>query len=103
MHNKMTKTKYNFNGRTEYIKKDVLDTAPSGGDIKDLRFFKINRYITDNELENEYKLRDLSPATIDVLCEFDKCHRNELDDKKYVGTHWKDADDNVQNVDIISW
>lgn len=84
-----TKT-YNFHGRKEYIDKEVLDTAPTGLTGK-VEFFKLDRYVSDDELDKEYESRGLTPATIQDLCEYDQ---NRLDDMKFVGTHWKDYDGN---------
>lgn len=74
--------------RTLYVDDEVLATAPKGGDLKDLQFFKLDKWVTNEELEKEYQSRNLIPATIETLVAYDK---EKLDKMKYVGTHWKDA------------
>lgn len=55
---------------------------------QELVFFKLDRYVSENELEKEYEERGLIPAGVDSLCVHDS---TDLDTKKYVGTHWKDG------------
>ena len=76
-------------GRILYVDEDVAKSAPQH--TGNLEFFTVDRYITEDELEKEYETRKLKPASILSLCEYDKTNRNDLDEKGYVGTHWKDA------------
>jgi hypothetical protein len=89
----MTKTTYNFNGRKEYINKNVLDTAPTGLNT-DIKFFKLDKSVSDGELEKEYESRGLEPATLESICEYEKNTKDKMDEMMYVGTHWKDAKGN---------
>lgn len=77
--------------RIKSIDKEVLQTAPTGKIVDDIQFFTLGKYVTDEELDKEYESRGLEPATIDCLNNFDSKYRNVLDEKKYVATHWKDA------------
>jgi hypothetical protein len=64
------------------------NTIPVPDRIKGtLEFFKVKRYIYDDELEKEYTSRGLVAA--DPLTILDEI---SLNDERYIGTHWKDAD-----------
>lgn len=76
-------------GRTFYGDETIAKAAPQ--DTGEIKFFTLGRYVSDDELEKEYNDRGLIPASILSLCEYDKDHRDLLDEKKYVGTHWKDS------------
>lgn len=89
--------------RTKYIDTEVLQSAPIGGHVKDIKFFKTGTYITNNQLEKEYLNRNLMPCTIDVLLEYDATHRENLDEMKYVGTQWKDTDGKWCFATFIRW
>jgi hypothetical protein len=50
-------------GRRQYVDDDVVATMPRGeGDEAEVVFFKLGRYISDNDLEKEYELRGLKAA-----------------------------------------
>lgn len=79
--------------RTLYVTEDVAKDAPQseGGEVA---FFKLDRYITDNELEKEYESRGLVPCDLLTLSKYDLENPKIMGEKKYVATHWKDAKGN---------
>lgn len=89
--------------RTKYIDKKALKIAPKGGNVKDIEFFHLGEYASNEKLEQEYAKRNLIPATIDVLMEYDKEHRDKLDGMMYVGTHWKDTYGNWYFATFYCW
>ena len=79
-------------GRKQYTNESVVATMPQGkGDEADVDFFKLDRYVSDADLDKEYELRGLKPADPFTLAAV-----NEADpafaDKYPNGTHWKNAD-----------
>jgi hypothetical protein len=83
----------NATGRNKYVSNGVVAIIPKGeGEEADVFFFKLNRYISDNDLEKEYELRGLKP---DVYAQ---SAVNEADpvfaDEHPNGTHWKDENGN---------
>ena len=88
----ITRKQLEATGRTLYIDNEVLASAEGGVSKGALEFFKIGKYESDDELEEEYASRNLVPATISDLIRFDKENREKLDEMAYVGTHWKNAD-----------
>lgn len=89
--------------RTKYIDEKALKMAPKGGNVKDIEFFHLGEYASNEKLEQEYAKRNLIPATIDVLMEYDKEHRDKLDGMMYVGTHWKDTYGNWYFAAFACW
>ena len=86
LQNLLDKTK-----RKQYVDKDVLESAPKvEGD--EIEFFKLGRYVSDEDLEKEYTKRGLVPADIYSIVSYDLENAEETDKMKYVGTHWKDKD-----------
>lgn len=71
--------------RNFYGDYDIANTSPKKIEGK-LEFFTIGKYISDDELEKEYKSRRLIPADLYTLCE-----KNDFEND-FVATHWKDAD-----------
>lgn len=74
-------------GRKLYVDDDVLESAPTSVSEGTLEFLKFGEYVSDDELEQEYKSRDLIPATISDLIAFDHENRQKLDEMEWVGTH----------------
>lgn len=79
-------------GRNKYTDKKVVKSMPKGeGDEVDVYFFKVSRFISDEDLEKEYALRGLVPAD-----PYSQAAVNRDDpafaDEHPNGTHWKDAD-----------
>ena len=98
----MTKT-YNFNGRTEYIDKTALASAPVFKSKAKLQFFKVDHDISCADLEREYSKLGLVPASVEMLCKYDKKNRKQMDEMKYIATQWKDADGNWCYVAFSRW
>jgi hypothetical protein len=77
-------------GRTQYTDAKVVAAIPRGQAKEELFFFKLSRYVSDDELEKEYAARGLKPASPYSLAK-----ANEDDpafaDTHPNGTHWKDA------------
>ena len=82
---KTLKQKLEQTKRNLYINNEVFETSPKQTKGK-VEFFTIGKYISDDELQKEYENRGLIPASIYDLIDNDKI----CDEKKYVGTHWKD-------------
>lgn len=76
--------------RTQYVDKTVLATFPKQQEGT-LEFFKLDKYISDDDLEKEYESRGLIPADPYTLLNYDLSNRAEIDEKKDVFTHWKDS------------
>ena len=80
-------------GRKQYTDNSVVVGMPRGeGKETDVFFFKFDRYVSDNDLEKEYELRNLKPDPIAQVAV------NEADpafaDEHPNGTHWKDENGN---------
>ena len=81
-------------GRKQYVTNSVVETMPRGvDDEKDIYFFPVCRYVSDDEAEKEYALRGFKPADPYSVA------RVNIDDPVFAdthpnGTHWKDADGN---------
>lgn len=78
--------------RRQIIKDSIVQSMSKGKDHwVEVVFFKVGRFITDADLEKEYKSRGLKPADPYSLAAV-----NEADlafaDEHHNGTHWKDAD-----------
>lgn len=89
--------------RIKWIDKEVLETAPQGGSIEDIEFFHLGECASNEKLEQEYAKRNLIPANIDVLMEYNKEHRDKLDEMDFVGTQWKDAEGNWCYASFRCW
>ena len=78
-------------GRKQYTDSDVVAAMPKGaGGEAEVHFFKLDRYISDNDLEDEYASRGLKPAdpcSLAAVNEADPAFADEHPN----GTHWKDA------------
>jgi len=78
-------------GRRQYTNIEVVNNVPRGkGEETDVFFFKIGRWISDDDLEKEYERRGLKPDP------YAQGAVNETDpsfaDTKPNGTHWKGSD-----------
>ncbi len=75
------------------ITSSVVNLMPKGEDDEvEVVFFKLNRFIGDNHLGNEYKSHELKPAdpySLAAVNQFDPAFADEHPN----GTHWKNADD----------
>lgn len=88
-------------GRTLYVDEEVAKSAPTH--TGKLEFFKLKKYVTCQELADEYEKRGLIPASILSLCEYDKTNRDDLDEKKYVCSQWKDKEGQWCYVTVRRW
>lgn len=78
-------------GRTQYVDGDVVKTMPRGeGDEAEVVFFKLNRWISDDDLEKEYELRGCKPTDPYSLAAVNKADPAFADEHPNA-THWKDA------------
>lgn len=75
--------------RTQYTDKSVVNSVDSC-DPQDIEFFTLGKYVSDDQLEKEYQKRGLVPAHPYALTLYSLDHQKEMDEKNYVGTHWKD-------------
>ena len=78
--------------RKQYTDNGVVKSMPHGtGDGAEVVFFKLDRYVSDADLEKEYALRGLiatDPYSLAAVNEADPAFA----DKYPNGTHWQDAD-----------
>lgn len=73
-----------------YKNDSVFISIPTGIS-EEIEYFKLDRYITDNELEEEYESRGLSPVSPYSLI-LSRINNPEIEKLEYTATHWKDAD-----------
>lgn len=90
-------------GRNKYVTDSVVKTMPKGdGDEADVHFFKLDRYVSDADLDKEYELRGLIPAD-----PYSEGAVNEADpafaDDHPNATHWKDDDDQWCYTAFYRW
>lgn len=79
-------------GRKQYIDSKVAAAMPHGeGADTEVVFFKLGRYISDNDLDKEYELRGLRPVDPYSLMQAN-ADDLALADEHPNGTHWKNAD-----------
>ncbi|MBU1083360.1 hypothetical protein KKE14_02905 [Patescibacteria group bacterium] len=77
-------------GRKQYVNDNVVADMPQGeGDEVEVVFFKLGRWIGDNELEKEYELRGLIPHDPISLAAVNEADPDFADEHPN-GTHWKD-------------
>lgn len=81
----------NATGVKQCTNPDVVSAISKGErENAEAFFFKTGCFVTDDELENEYELRNLKPADVYLLSAVNE------DDPAFVdrhpnGTHWKDS------------
>jgi hypothetical protein len=77
--------------RKQYTDRNVVKAMPRGkGEEVEVYFFKLGRFVSDDELQKEYELRGLTPDP------YAQAQVN-IDDPAFAderpnGTHWKDGD-----------
>lgn len=78
-------------GRKQYTDASVVSSMPKGeGDKAEIFFFKVGRFASDDELEEEFESRGFKPAdpySLAAVNEADPAFADEHPN----GTHWKDA------------
>jgi len=78
-------------GRQQYTDENVVKEMPKGeGEETDVYFFKLDRYVSDDDLEKEYASRGLIPADPYTLAAVNRDDKSFADEHPN-GTHWKDA------------
>jgi hypothetical protein len=81
-------------GRNLYVNDDVVKTMPhGGGEDSETVFFKLDKWVSDDDLEKEYELRGLVPQDPHSLAKVNQDDPAFADEKPN-GTHWKDKDGN---------
>ncbi len=82
----------NATGRKKHIQDFVVATMPKGeGNEVEVIFFKVGKYVSDADLENEYDLRGLKPADPYSLSAVNEADPAFADSHPNC-THWKDTD-----------
>jgi hypothetical protein len=77
--------------RNLYLNDSVVSAMPRGeGEEVEVVFFKVGRYLSDDELEKEYELRGLTSADPYSLAAVNEADPAFADDRLN-GTHWKDS------------
>ncbi len=90
-------------GRTQYTDRKVVDSMPRGeGENAEVVFFKVGRYISDDDLKKEYELLGLKPADPYSLAAVNQADPAFADEKPN-GTHWKDAKGNWCYATFDRW
>ena len=89
--------------RTQYTDRRVVDAMPKGEDDEvEVVFFKLGRFINDDDLEGEFELRGLKPAdpiSVAAVNEVDSTFADEHPNS----THWKNADGQWCYAAFIRW
>lgn len=79
-------------GRRQYVTDSVVKAMPRGATAEaDVYFFKLGRYVSDDDLEKEYALCGLRPTDPYLLAAINEADPAFADDHPN-GTHWKDKD-----------
>jgi hypothetical protein len=79
-------------GREQYTDDEVVRNMPkSSGEEIDVHFFKVGRWISDDDLEKEYDQRGLKPVDSYSLAKVNE-DDSAFTDEHPNGTHWKNAD-----------
>lgn len=78
-------------GRGQYTDKKVVAGMPKGEGEAEVHFFKLDRWISDDDLEKEYDARGLKPADPYSLAAVNEADPAFADERPNC-THWKDKD-----------
>ena len=79
-------------GRRQDINDSIVKSMPRReGDKAEVIFFKPGRYLNDDQLEQEFALRNLVPADPSALMAVNEADPTFADEHPN-GTHWKDKD-----------
>lgn len=100
-HNRTQQEALDATAREQYVDRKVVDNMPKGeGEEVEVVFFKPdlskhlskrNNFISDDDLEKEFELRDLEPADPISVAAVNEADPSFADEKPH-GTHWKNAD-----------
>lgn len=78
-------------GRKQYTDKTIVDAiAPS--DPQEIIFFKPGKYVSNEQLAEEYASRGLEPAHPYAFILYSMEYESEMDEKEWVATCWKQGD-----------
>ena len=78
-------------GRNLYVNDEVVATMPRGeGEESEVFFFKVGRFLNDDNLEKEYDLRGLKPVDPYSLAKVNE--DAAFADDQPNATHWRDKD-----------
>jgi hypothetical protein len=81
-------------GRVQNTNDTVVKSMPKGeGEDVKVFFFKLDRWVSDAELDEEYKLRGMCPADAYSLAKVNEDDSAFADDHPN-GTHWQDDEGN---------
>lgn len=90
-------------GRKQYTDPTVVNAMPRGeGDEVEVYFFNVGRYVSDDEVEKEFDLREFKPAdpyALAAVNEADPAFADEYPN----ATHWKDADGKWRYAAFSRW
>ncbi len=90
-------------GRNQYVDDSVVVQMPNGTtEETEVVFFKLGRYVSDNDLDKEYELRGLKPADPFSLAAVNEAAPAFADEHPN-GTHWKDKNDKWCYATFFRW
>jgi hypothetical protein len=76
--------------RKQYVDEDIVDSIVPC-EFQELEFFKLSRYVTNEELSKEYETKGLVPISPYALALYDEKYPKKMDEMGYVGTSWKNS------------
>lgn len=88
--------------RIQYTNKEVVNSV-NPCPIQVIELFKVGNSVSNDDLEKEYKNRGLVPAHPYALTLYSKNYKDIVDEKKYVGTHWKGEHGNWYYAAFRQW
>lgn len=88
--------------RIQYTEKEIVESVKTHKP-QDIEFFKLDKYVSDDQLEVEYVNRGLVPAHPYALILYSKDYEEEIDKKLYVCTHWKDSNGKWCYAAFVRW
>lgn len=89
-------------GRLQYTDKNVVNSVIPH-ELQKIEFFKLDTYLSAEELEKEYERRNLTPADPYALALYANDNQNEFDEKKYIATQWKDKNGEFCYLTFDGW
>lgn len=90
-------------GRKQYTDREVVEAMPRGeGDKKEVVFFQVGRYISDDDLEKEFEIRGLKSADPYSLAKVNQDDPAFADNRPNC-THWKDANGQWCYIAFYRW
>ena len=90
-------------GRKLYVDDGMVKAMPKGeGEDSETVFFKLGRWVSDDDLEKEFELRGLVPQDPYSLAKVNQDDPTFADEKPN-GTHWKDKNGNWCFAAFYRW